>query len=70
MKSPGPANTDLSSTAGYPPALYNTASGGGNGHTLYHALNRWAIDGSTRVCEVTGRVSRYSNLMFRPAILL
>lgn len=29
MKSPGPANTDPSSTAGYPAALYNTVSGGG-----------------------------------------
>lgn len=31
MKSPGPANTDPSSTAGYPAALYNTVSGGGEG---------------------------------------
>ena len=31
MKSPGPANTDPSSTAGYPAALYNTVGGGGEG---------------------------------------
>lgn len=37
MKSPGEANTDPSLTAGYPAALYDTVSGGGDGQQDHHS---------------------------------
>lgn len=37
MKSPGQANTDPSFTAGYPAALYDTVSGGGDGQLDQHS---------------------------------
>lgn len=74
MKSPGPANTDPSSTAGYPAALYNTVSGGGEGlrdqhpcYVLYY-VDYMQVHGppkTTRI-EYTSIVIQYFQMMFRP----